>query len=69
MKLSRRTLARTLAAGAAAATLPAQAPPPPASGDAAVAQARTALRNAAQIVRAVPLPMATEPATRFIPRN
>jgi len=64
MKVSRRRLAQTLIAGAAVATLPGQAPPP-ASSEATLAQARAQLRNAALIVRAVPLPMSTEPATRF----
>jgi len=67
MKVSRRTLARTLIAGAAVATLPGQAPPTP-SPEATLAQARAQLRNAALIVRSVPLPMSTEPATRFQPR-
>jgi len=68
MKVSRRRLAQTLIAGAAVAALPGQAPPTPAP-DAAVAQARNQLRNAALIVRAVPLPMSTEPATRFQART
>ena len=68
MKVSRRSLAKTLVAGAAAATLPAQAPPP-ASAEAELAQARAQLRNAAQIVRSVPVPMSTEPAVRFIART
>ena len=68
MKVSRRALAQTLIAGAAVATLPGQAPPAPA-GDAGLTQARTQLRNMALVVRAVPLPMSTEPATRFQPRT
>jgi hypothetical protein len=68
MKVSRRGLAKTIVAGAAVATLPAQAPPA-AVPEAEVAQARAQLRNAASIVHSLPLPMATEPATRFVPRT
>lgn len=68
MKVSRRALAKTLVAGTAVATLPGQAPPA-APADAEVTQARVQVRNAASIVRSVPLPIATEPATRFVPRT
>jgi hypothetical protein len=68
MKVSRRTLARTLLTAAAGATLQAQAPQP-VSPDVELEQARAQLRTAAQIVRAVPLSMSTEPAMRFQPRT
>jgi len=69
MDVSRRKVLQ-LVVPAAAATVPigselaAQTP-----ADAELENARQYLRVGVQVVRQVALPMAIEPATRFIPRN
>ncbi|MEO8097943.1 MAG: hypothetical protein ABI811_09605 [Acidobacteriota bacterium] len=75
MKVSRRKLVQVLSA--AAATVPlqeslyAQAPPNavPVNADAELEGARQYSRTAAQVVRQVNLPIATEPAMKFVPRS
>jgi hypothetical protein len=70
MKLSRRKLFQVALPAAVAvplaSELEAQTQP---SVDADLDAARQYLRVSAQITRQVLLPMTTEPATRFIPRN
>ncbi len=65
MRVSRRRLLQVLPAAAA---LPAEAQenPQPKPED---IEARQRVRVSAQIVRQVELPMATEPAFKFVPRN
>jgi hypothetical protein len=67
MSVSRRKLLQAIPV-AAATTLEAQAPQP-APVDAELEGARQYQRIAVQTVRRVELPMTTEPATRFVPRN
>ena len=71
MKVSRRRLVQVLTAVAAGAPAEAQAPPGavPATADAELEGARQYARVAANLVRRVPLPMTTEPAMKFVPRN
>ena len=69
MNVSRRKLLQVLPVAAAVpltSDISAQAP---ASTDAELEGARQYLRVGAQVVRQVALPMATEPASRFIPRS
>jgi hypothetical protein len=66
MKVTRRKLARILAAAAAVPGVAApQAPSAVSSGDEDLNTAREQLRNNAQQLAKVNLPMATEPAFRF----
>ena len=66
MTVSRRRILQVLPVAAAVPMADAQAP---ATADAELEGARQYLRVGAQVVRQVQLPMATEPATRFIPRS
>ncbi|MEP6961655.1 MAG: hypothetical protein ABI995_06235 [Acidobacteriota bacterium] len=74
MKVSRRKLVQVLSVAAAAPlqeSLQAQAPPaaPPANADAELEGARQYSRVAVSMLRQVPLPMATAPALKFVPRS
>jgi len=65
MKITRRSLGKIAAAGAATA-LPAAAQAPSApEPDALVADARRSYQASSQTMSAVKLPRSTEPATRF----
>ena len=64
MKVSRRQLARVVLASTAIAQAPAQDPPNP-QADAAVEDAKSRQRIAAEMIARVPLPMTTEPAFQF----
>jgi hypothetical protein len=69
MKVTRRKLLQALPAAAVvplASDVKAQTPAP---ADAELEGARQYLRVGAQVTRQVALPMATEPATRFVPRS
>jgi hypothetical protein len=71
MKVSRRKLFQ-VALPVVAAAVPFSseiAAQSPASTDSELEGARQYLRVGAQVVRQVQLPMATEPATRFVPRS
>jgi hypothetical protein len=66
MKVTRRQLATSIATAAAAVTLPQPAEPQQqAPSDPELQTAKAALQAAVSSVRALELPMAVEPATRF----
>jgi hypothetical protein len=67
MKVSRRRLLQVLPAAAATPLQAQETPPTPA--DTELESARQYQRIAVQTVRRVELPMAAEPAMKFVPRN
>ena len=65
MNVSRRRMLQVLPAAAAASAEGQEAPQQSREDE----EARQRLRTSAQIVRQVALPIATEPAFKFVPRN